>query len=118
DNVLIKSSKVLFGRTQGCLIYEIVKHNANHVPLIWGSRVFMAIDVSIIPHQPNERKVAVKLISVKSRKFSGLKEDAKALHANVLYHFMHNYGYNSEWNIEKLGLRLEVNFNREAKAKL
>jgi hypothetical protein len=86
--------------------------------LIWGSRIFLAIDVSIVPLQVNERKVAVKLISVKSRKFTGAKEEARALHENLLCHFMHTYGQNSRWNLEGLGLALKVNFDREVEAKL
>jgi hypothetical protein len=102
----------------GCLLYEIVKHNNHQAPLIWGSRVFLMIDVSIVPLLVNERKVAVKLVSVKSRAFIGAKEEIKALHENVLCHFMHTYGQSSQWDIERLGLALQVSFDREVKAKL
>jgi hypothetical protein len=109
---------MLFGRIKVCLLYEIVKNNDYQAPLIWDSRIFMAIGVSISPHRVNERKVAVKLISVKSHKFTGVKEEVKALHENVLYRFMNTYGQKSQWNIEEMGLALEVGFNRKANAKL
>jgi hypothetical protein len=113
DQVVIESSKVLFGCVSGYLLYEIVNEEDKNLPLIWGSRIFMAIDVSIIPHQVSKRKAAVKLISVKTHRFEG-HEDKDELHTNVLYHFMHTHGQESHWNIEKLGLHLD----REARAKL
>jgi hypothetical protein len=89
------------------------------VPLIWGSRIFLAIGVSVSPLQVNERKVAVKLISVKSHEFKGTKKEVNALYEDVLRHFMYTYGQNSQWNLEKLGLHLNVNFNcRGSQARL
>jgi hypothetical protein len=118
DWVTIRSSKVLFGRIKGCLLYEIVKHEDHQTPLIWGSRIFLVIDVSISPHQIDERKVAVKLISVKSNEFKVTKKDVKDLYKNVLRHFMHDSDQDSQWNLEKLGLNLEVYFDRKAQAEL
>jgi hypothetical protein len=118
DKIIIKSFKPLLGRSECCLLYEIAKESDHQAPLIWGSRVFMVINLSINPHQVEERKVAVKLISVKSHKFKGTKEEVKDLHKKVLCHFMHNCGQNSQWNLEKLGLNLNVNFDREAQAVL
>jgi hypothetical protein len=118
NQVIIESTKAMLGRTKGCLLYEILKHNNHQVPLIWGSRIFLAIGVSINSHQVDERKVAIKLISVKSRWFKGAKEEVENLYGNVLHHFMHTHGQNSQWNLEKLGLHLEVDFDREVQAKL
>jgi hypothetical protein len=119
DKVVIKSRKPLLGRTKCCLIYEIVNYKDQDIPLIWGSRVFLAIDVSINPLKVNNRKVTAKLILVKSGKFEGnKKQDIRILHKKVLRHFMHTHGQDSQWNLEKLGLNVEVNFNRKARAKL
>jgi hypothetical protein len=97
---------------------DVLTHNNHQVPLIWGSRVFMAIDLSISPHQVEERKVAVKLISVKSHEFTGTKKEVKDLHEKLLCHFMHARSQDSQWNIGGLGLNLDGYFNRKARAKL
>jgi hypothetical protein len=118
DKVIIVSSKALLGRAEGCILYEIVKHKDHQVPLIRDSRIFMAIGVLISPHQVNERKVTVKLISVKSHESTETKLEARNLYKNVLRHSMHTRGQDSLWNLEKLGLNLEVDFDRGAQAKL
>jgi hypothetical protein len=118
DWTIIKSSRLLFGSIKGCLLYEIVKHNDHKTPLIWGSRIFLAVGLSVSPHQVNKRKVAAKLISVKSNKFTGTTKEARDLYKNVLCHFMHADDQDTQWNLEKLGLNLNVDFDRESRTEL
>jgi hypothetical protein len=118
DKVIIKSSKTLFGCVEGCLIYEIVKHNDHRTPLIQGSRIFLAIGVSISPHQVNKRKVAVKLISVYSRGTTGTKEGVKTLYKDFLRYFMRTHSQDSQWDLGGLVLNFEVHFDRKARVEL
>jgi hypothetical protein len=118
DQVFIKSTILLLGCTKACLLYEVVKHGDRQKPLIFGSRIFLAIAVSISPYQVNKRKAAVKLISIKSRDYIKTKKEIRGLYKNVLRYFMYDDDQESQWNLEKLGLHLEVYFDRKAQAEL
>jgi hypothetical protein len=107
-HISIESPKVPFGCTEAFILYELAKHDDHQVPLIQGWRAFMAIGVSISPHQVNKRKAAVNLISIKSKEFEEYEGELNDLYENVLRHVMHTRGQNSQWNIGELGLNLEV----------
>ncbi|RKP09406.1 hypothetical protein THASP1DRAFT_28808 [Thamnocephalis sphaerospora] len=116
--ISLKSSTVFRGRTRGCLVYEMVNHNTG-MPVVWGYRTHIAIDVSVVPHDVQERKVAIKILATKDSAFPAVNDHTiEGAHKEVLYHFMYTYGRPSEWFLDQLNLRLDVSFNREPHAKL
>ncbi|RKP06970.1 hypothetical protein THASP1DRAFT_31219 [Thamnocephalis sphaerospora] len=114
-HVIVKAAKPLRKNTRGCLVYELVRSSTG-MPIIWGRRTFVAIDVCVALYKMNERKVAVKLFTVidahASPPGSGL---VKTIHEELLDPFMHTYGRSSRWHAGAFGLKLDVSFNREAR---
>ncbi|RKP27261.1 hypothetical protein SYNPS1DRAFT_27077 [Syncephalis pseudoplumigaleata] len=116
--IKLKSDKIMFARTSGCIIYELVRAENQNTPLLWGRRVFLAVDVLIIPHDPQERKAAITLLTVKDNVFPHSTNSIADAHEEVLEHCMVSVGCPAQWRMNELNLRMRMAFHLAPHAKL
>jgi hypothetical protein len=102
-------SKSTIGRTECCIIYELVNSTNPTIPFWLEYRVFLAVEVSISPFS-DENKATAILFKVKNRAFNGEREDIRNLHEDILQYSMLRPHRAAVWNLDGQGLLLKPKF--------
>ncbi|KAI8052126.1 hypothetical protein BDF22DRAFT_690085 [Syncephalis plumigaleata] len=107
------------GRTSGVLVYELI-HDAENAPaILWGYRVFLAVDFLVTSHNAVARTVSITLLAVRDVRFPNSDRDPLLrAHEKVLSHHMVTFGKSSVWDLHDLNLKIWADFKRSPHAKL
>jgi hypothetical protein len=114
----LKATMPIFGRTSCCLIYEITRHKKERLPIMWGYRIFIAIEVLITPTNVDERKAVAVVFLVKNREFTGDMSEIKKLNEDLLHYFMNTESQVYHWYVGGRRMELDAKFSRNTHAQL
>ncbi|KAI9590937.1 hypothetical protein BDF19DRAFT_23505 [Syncephalis fuscata] len=108
----IFKNKTPFGRTSGTVVYELQHSEQNAPPLLWGYRIFLAMDFLVTAHDHTLRKVCSTLLAVKNANFPEYTDALLHAHEKILGHHMFMRGRPSQWHLHNFDLKISVRFKR------
>jgi hypothetical protein len=108
-------SKYSIVRIGFCIVYELMNPTSPTIPLWWGYRVFLAVQV-FIRRFSNKSKATAILFKIKDRTFNGGMNDIHNLYKNILQHSVHRPHRAATWNLGGQGLLLSPKFSFDVPA--